>query len=174
MSCLSSTSLCNRVYLYVIRGVHLSSKGEIMVRIAVALLFGLFLRSAAAEVLIKPSEARLPAAADIPTATRAITRGPGVRIVSPDISAEKITSPFPLRIEFEPRGGAKIDPSSVRLTYLRSPNVELADRIKSNVSEKGIELASAEVPPGEHVIRVTVKDSEGRQTSTLLNLNVTK
>ncbi|MEI7430321.1 MAG: hypothetical protein WCL27_07675 [Betaproteobacteria bacterium] len=143
-----------------------------MLRIAVFIVFSFFLRGAIADVLIKPSEALLPAETNIPKASRAITRGPGVRIVSPDISAAQITSPFPLNITFEPRGGAKIDPATVKLTYLRSPNIELAERIKGNVSAKGINLASAEVPPGEHLIRVSVQDDDGRQTSILLNLNV--
>ena len=60
------------------------------------------------------------------------------------------------------------------MTYLRTPNVELVDRVRGGLSEKGIDLATAEVPPGEHQIRLTVQDSEGRQTSTLLNLNVVK
>jgi hypothetical protein len=148
--------------------------GENMLRIGVLLATAaLFANPALADVLIKESEARLPAAAPVP-ASRAITRGPTIRVLSPDVAAQSLSSPFPLRIAFEPHGGAKIDPSSVKLTYLRVPNVELADRIKSGLSEKGVELASAEVPPGEHQIRVTVNDTEGRQSSVVLNLSVVK
>lgn len=127
--------------------------------------------SVAAEVLIKESEAKLPPASATAPATRAITRGPGIRVVSPEGA---VVSPFPLHVVFEPRGGAKIDLSSVRMTYLRTPSVELLDRVRGGLSEKGIDLAIAEVPPGEHQIRLTVQDSEGRQTSTLLDLNVVK
>ena len=138
----------------------------------IALLCGLVMAtSVAAEILIKESEAKLPPAPVTAPATRAITRGPGIRVVSPEGA---VVSPFPLRVVFEPRGGAKIDLSSVRMTYLRTPNVELVDRVRGGLSEKGIDLATAEVPPGEHQIRLTVQDSEGRQTSTLLNLNVVK
>lgn len=129
--------------------------------------------NAVAATLISDAEAKLPAPAKA-VATRAITRGPGIKVVSPDVLAEKVASPFPLRIAFEPRGGSKIDLSSVKLTYLKTPNVELLDRVKDGLSEKGIELASAEVPPGEHQIRVTIQDSEGRQASTILTLNVVK
>lgn len=132
-----------------------------------------FSSGVAAATLISDAEAKLPAPAKV-VATRAITRGPGIKVVSPDASADKIASPFPLRIAFEPRGGSKIDLSSVKLTYLKSPNVELLDRVKGGLSEKGIELANAEVPAGEHQIRVTIQDSEGRQTSTILTLNVVK
>jgi hypothetical protein len=133
----------------------------------------LLINHAFADVLIKEAEARLPAAAPVP-ASRAITRGPTIRVLSPDVTAKSLSSPFPLRIAFEPHGGAKIDPASVKLTYLRIPNIELADRIRNGLTEKGVDLGSAEVPPGEHQIRVTVNDSEGRQSSVVINLSVVK
>ncbi len=130
--------------------------------------------SALAETLIKESEARLPPAPVTATATRSITRGPGIRILSPDAGSLSLASPFPLQIAFEPHGGAKIDLSTVRLTYLRSPSVDLTERVKAGLSEKGIDLKAAEVPPGEHQIRVSVQDSDGRQSNVVLNLNVTR
>jgi hypothetical protein len=60
------------------------------------------------------------------------------------------------------------------LTYLRSPSVDLTERVKAGLSEKGIDLKVAEVPPGEHQIRVSVQDSDGRQSNVVLNLNVTR
>jgi hypothetical protein len=143
-----------------------------MLKAGLTLLCGLLMAtSVAAEVLIKESEAKLPPAPATAPATRAITRGPGIRVVSPEGA---VVSPFPLRVVFEPRGGAKIDLSSVTMTYLRTPNVNLLDRVRGGLSEKGIDLVTAEAPPGEHQVRLTVQDSEGRQTSTLLNLNVVK
>lgn len=124
-----------------------------------------------AATLITDTEAKLPAAEKTIT-TRAITRGPGIRVISPDTSSPKIASPFPLRIAFEPRGGARIDLSSVKLTYLKTPNVELLDRVKQGLTENGIEFPAAEVPTGQHQIRITVQDSEGRQTSNVLTLDV--
>ena len=60
------------------------------------------------------------------------------------------------------------------MTYLRTPNINLLDRVRGGLSEKGIDLVAAEAPPGEHQVRLTVQDSEGRQTSVLLNLNVVR
>lgn len=103
-----------------------------------------------------------------------ITRGPAVKLVSPDPAAESVKSPFSLKVVFEPRGGAKIDPASVRLSYLKSPAVDLTDRVRPGLSERGIQLDGAEVPPGEHQIRVTVQDTEGRQGSTVIHLKIVK
>ncbi len=136
-------------------------------------LLGLLSGPAAAVTLIKDEEARLPAAAGA-LVTRGITRGPGVKMLSPDPAAGAVKSPFNLKVSFEPRGGARIDPASVSVTYLKATPVDLLPRVKAGLSAGGIELAGAEVPPGEHQIRVTVQDSEGRQSSTVLQLNVVK
>lgn len=141
--------------------------------LATMALLGLLSGPAAAVTLIKDEEARLPAAAGA-LVTRGITRGPGVKMLSPDPAAGPVKSPFNLKVSFEPRGGARINPASVSVTYLKATPVDLLPRVKTGLSAGGIELAGAEVPPGEHQIRVTVQDSEGRQSSTVLQLNVVK
>lgn len=142
-----------------------------------SLIVGLLLTVAAhahAQVqLITADEAKLPNATGL-LASRGITRGPAVKIVSPDPSVKDLKGLFDLKIAFEARGGAKIDPASVKLTYLKSPNVELTERVKAGIKAEGIDVSKVSVPPGEHQIRVTVKDDEGRQTSTVLSLNVAK
>ncbi len=124
-------------------------------------------------VLIKEDEARLPAY-EGKLEKRALTRGPGISVESPTSDANIVQSPFKLKVNFEPRGGAKINPESVKVTYLRNPTVDLTDRITTSVSEKGINLSGAEVPPGEHFIRVSVADSDGRKSSTDLRIQVAK
>ena len=121
-------------------------------------------------LLITPEEAKLPNAAQI--ATRGVTRGPGVKQMSPDPSAKGLKGPVDLKIAFEPRGGAKIDANSVTLTYMKTPAVDLTSRVKDSIKPDGIEVNKATLPPGDHQIRVTVKDSEGRQTSQTVNINV--
>jgi hypothetical protein len=91
--------------------------------------------------------------------------------VSPDPAA-KLKGPVDLKIQFEARGGAKIDADSVKLTYMKSPTVDLTDRVKGAIKPEGIDVSKANLPPGEHNIRVTVKDSEGRQTTSTVSINV--
>lgn len=129
--------------------------------------------TAQAQVLITEKEAALPAGSTT-IATRAITRGPAIHVISPDPASTLVKSPFALKVGFEPRGGAKIDPTLVKVVYLRSPAVDLSDRIKVGLTEKGITLESAQAPIGDHQIRVTVQDSEGRQTSQLIAFTVVK
>lgn len=107
--------------------------------------------------LITPDEAKQPPAATKP-ATRAITRGPGVKLASP----ESVSGQFPLKIAFEPRGDSKIDAASVKVEYLKGSGIDLTERVKAGIKPTGIEIPAAAAPAGEHPIRVTVRDSEGR------------
>lgn len=138
-----------------------------------AILMALLPVDGLAAPLIKESEASLPPAVPIGGKIRAITRGPGIRVISPDPSAA-VRSPFNFKLTFEARGGASVDPASVRLIYLKSPSIDLIDRVRPGLSEHGIELTNAEAPVGEHRIRVSLQDSEGRESVAIINLNVVK
>ena len=127
---------------------------------------------AQAVTLIKDSEAKLPAASG-GLATRGVTRGPAIKQVLP-AADEAIKSPFNLKVNFEPRGGATIDPASLKVTYLKSPGVDLTDRLKPALTAGGIDLASAEVPSGEHQLSISITDSEGRQSNSVITLKVGK
>jgi hypothetical protein len=122
--------------------------------------------------LISAKEAALPPAAGT-LATRGISRGPAIKLTSPEADTP-VMAPFDFKVTFEPRGDAKIDPGSVKVVYMKSPFVDLTPRLKSAISANGIDFAKADVPPGTHTIRVTVKDSEGRETNSVLNLVVNK
>ncbi len=141
--------------------------------LAALALLSQFSLPAAAFQLIHDNEARLPASAGALN-TRGITRGPGIKQIAPDPGSGTLKSPLNLKLSFEARGGAKIDPASIRMTYLRANPIDLSPRIKHGVSDQGIELANAEVPPGDHELQVTVQDSEGRKSSHVVKLTVVK
>lgn len=122
--------------------------------------------------LIKSDEAKLPPAGNL-LATRGISRGPGVRLPAAE-QTTGISSPFSLKVAFEPRGGVKIDPAATTVTYLKASPVDLLPRVKSGLSEQGLTLEGAEAPPGEHAIQISVRDSEGRVTHAVLLLHVVK
>ena len=116
--------------------------------------------------LITEEEAKAPNQ-PVPT-TRAITRGPGIRLLS---AHEVRASGFPFKLTFEPRGGAHIQPESVRVEYLKQPVIDLTPRLAGARKGNAIELGSAEVPPGTHPLRVSVRDSEGREAQTVIQLH---
>jgi hypothetical protein len=126
--------------------------------------------ASAAHVLITEEEAKLPPPKGaVATDRRGVTRGPKIKYVE---ESEPIHSPMHLQLTFESFGGAKIDQDSVKVTYLRTPNVDLTPRIKSFVQATGIDIPDVQLPAGDHMVRVDVKDSDGRLGSTSFVLRV--
>jgi hypothetical protein len=138
-----------------------------------ALCAGLALSTAAVAVdLITEDEAKLPAAPKVLT-RGGITRGPSIKVVSPSPDGQ-IKAPFAMKVDFQPHGGSKIDASSVKVTYLRKPAVDLTPRLKSAISESGISLMDARVPAGSHDLKIDVTDVEGRTKSETVSFTVVK
>ena len=125
---------------------------------------------AGATQLITDEEAKLPPPKGAVAAERrGILRGPKVDVILP---GDTLHSPLHLQLKFEAFGGAKIDPDSVKMTFLRTPNVDLTPRIKPFVQAAGIDMPDTELPPGEYTIRVDIKDSDGRTGTTSFVLKV--
>ena len=122
--------------------------------------------------LITPAEAQLPPLKGaVASASRGITRNPRIELVDTP-SEGAIHSPMHLQLKFQAFGGAQIDPSAVQVTYLKSPEVDLTERVKPFVQASGIDMPDAVLPPGDHVLRVDVKDSDGRTGTTSFTLKV--
>jgi hypothetical protein len=128
------------------------------------------LGTAAATPLITDDEARMPPPKGAITAnTRGILRGPKVGVISPNEAGH---SPLRLQLKFETFGGATINIESVKVLYLRTPNVDLTARVKPFIQADGIDMPDVELPPGEYMVRVDVKDSDGRPGSVSFTLRV--
>src|SRR5579871_3875087 len=88
---------------------------------------------AANVVLITPEEAKLPPPKlAVAMSARGVTRDPQIELIQ-DIDPTK--SPTHFQLKFVAHGGAKIDPTSVQMTYLRTPDVDLTQRIKPFVTD---------------------------------------
>jgi len=124
--------------------------------------------------LITPAEAQLPPLKGaVASASRGITRGPRIELIDAP-SDGTIHSPMHLQLKFQAFGGAQVDPNAVQVTYLRSPEVDLTSRVKPFVQASGIDVPEAVLPPGDHVLRVDVKDTDGRTGTTSFTLKVTQ
>jgi hypothetical protein len=121
---------------------------------------------ALAEPLIHPAEAALPSQPDLGMTMRGLTRGPEIELESPGDS-KSTTSPTFLKIRFKGRNNAAIERNSVKVTYLKSPLVDLTPRLQNYISADGIMMENAELPSGVHAIKVDVKDSQGRSSTAL-------
>jgi hypothetical protein len=138
--------------------------------ILVALPAAMPLRAFAAQ-LITEEEAKLPAQKGaVPNSGRGITRGP--KILVPDEESGTMSSPIRLQVKFRAFGGSSVDLDALKVTYLKSPVVDLTSRIKPFVQPTGIDMPDAQLPPGEHLLRVDIKDSDGRPASISFLLKI--
>jgi hypothetical protein len=126
--------------------------------------------SASAAPLITAEEAALPPQKGaVPNTGRGITRGPKIQV--PEATAAQ-ASPLRFQIKFQTFGGSSIDLEALKVTYLKSPVVDLTPRIKPFAQAAGIDMPDAQLPPGEHLVRVDVKDSDGRPASVSFLLKI--
>lgn len=129
---------------------------------ALALVFATA-NSASSFELITSTEAALPAAPVLSLQLRGSpTRRPAVVIVSPPPTAGQLNSPLDLKLQFQAFGGATIDPSTVVVTYLKQPAIDLTQRLTPFITAQGIDIPQAQVPPGKHQFWIELKDNEGR------------
>ena len=99
--------------------------------------------------------------------------GPTIEIVSPPSDVRQV-SPIRLLARFTTYAGTEVDKETVRLIYIKTPLIELTDRVRDFITTKGIDLNNAEVPPGIHTIRIQLKDSAGRTGSTYLTFVIVR
>ena len=122
--------------------------------------------------LITEEEAKLPPQKGaVANSARGITRGPKIQV--PDGEAAAQSSPMRFQVRFQTFGGSSIDLDALKVTYLKSPVVDLTPRIKPFVQATGIDMPGAQLPPGDHLVRVDIKDSDGRAASTSFLLKIT-
>jgi hypothetical protein len=122
--------------------------------------------------LITKAEANLPAAPPTQLAMRGLTRGPSVDQRSPSAEALTPLGPLTLDVAFEAHNGASVDPGTVRVTYLKDPAVDLTQRLKPYITPAGIKAGDVDVPPGLHLIRIDLTDTQGRSTSAVMKIQV--
>jgi len=135
--------------------------------ICLTLIYLFFQSAAIAQVrLITDEEAKTPSQ-HVGT-TRAITRGPSVKLLTPsDVKAKS----FAFKLMLEPRGGALLNTSTLRVEYLKQPPIDLTPRVQSSLVGNVLEMTNLTVPIGEHPLRISIRDSEGREGSTLIHLS---
>jgi len=127
-----------------------------------------FSEAAAGTVLITDQEAKLPPDTNI-VGSRSITRGPRIEYIHHDGPAR---SPLHFQMKFQSFGGSTIVVQSLRLIYLKTPDVDLTSRVMPFALASGIDIPDAEIPSGEHYLQAEVADSEGRTRTEIFVLKI--
>ena len=141
---------------------------KLIQKIALGLFILASSQACAGTVLITEQEASLPAERVV-LGPRGITRGPRIDLVEPD---ETASSPMHFQLKFQSFGGARINTDSLRVTYLKIPEIDITPRVRPFAHAAGIDIPDAEIPAGEHYIRAEVTDTEGRVRSSVFVLKI--
>lgn len=128
------------------------------------LAMGLMTGAARAEWLIQPDEARAP---DAPASLRLpmslVSNGPRITVHKPEL-LNQVRSPVDILVTFAPsESGAKPDLSTLRVHLLKFINIDITDRMKKYIKGDRLDVTGAEVPTGNHRLRVTVADVTGQE-----------
>lgn len=131
--------------------------------------------SATAFELITAAEAALPSGSPPSFEVRGSpARLPTITVEQPPLGGGAVYSPLELKLDFRAFGGAQIDPTSVVITYVKNPNIDISPRIKPFITASGIDIAQAEMPPGLHQFWIELKDTDGRIGGREFDIRVVK
>ena len=125
-------------------------------------------QACAGTVLITEQEASLPPETAV-VGSRGITRGPRIELVQP---RETSHSPMRFQLKFQSFGGVAINIDSLRMVYLKTPEIDITPRVARFAQAIGVDIPDAEIPAGEHYIRVELADFDGRTRSSIFVLKV--
>jgi hypothetical protein len=126
----------------------------------------------AATPLVTAEEAQLPA--DNSRLRTGIERGLDIVPVYPAPKSAAIQSPFNFRVKFRAHGNTQIHLDSLVIIYKKSPAIDLTERVKPFVQPDGINMPTAEVPPGAHRILILLRDSVGHEGQADIRFEVEK
>jgi len=137
-------------------------------------LMAVSVQQVAAEELwfISPDEAAFaPAPEESLIRSRGLnTKGPKIDVLKP-VEDTPQQSPLEILIRFYPNPAA-VNPESVKVQLVKFISIDITDRVKPYLSASGIEVKEATIPPGSHLVRVSVSDGEGETSSRDIELQV--
>jgi hypothetical protein len=152
------------------QGGRMHNTSRLVLKIVIGLLAPAFasLSAAAGTVLITEQEARLPSE-QFTVPWRGISRAPQIELVELGASVQ---SPMHFQVKFRAFGGSEISVDTLQMTYLKTPEVDLVPRVARFLRSNGIDIPDAEIPPGDHFLRIAISDSNGRTRSSVIELKV--
>lgn len=122
--------------------------------------------------LISPEEAAYaPAPEESLIRSRGLnSKGPRIDVLKPadDVPQQ---SPLEILVQFHPNPVA-VNPDSVKVQLVKFISIDITDRVKPYLSESGINVKEANIPPGRHLVRITVSDGKGETNSKEIELQV--
>ncbi len=99
--------------------------------------------------------------------------GPQIEVVEPPPDAE-YKAPIRLIITFTPREGTQVDLKSFRLEYLKLISIDITGRVAGYLGPTGVRIERADLPPGDHKLRITLKDTKRGISQQVYSVKIAK
>jgi hypothetical protein len=99
--------------------------------------------------------------------------GPRIEVVEPPADAE-YRAPIRLIISFMPREGTQVDLKTFKLEYLKVISIDITGRVAGYLEPTGVRIEKADLPPGDHKLRITLKDTKGGISQQVYSVKIAK
>ncbi len=99
--------------------------------------------------------------------------GPGIKVIEPPPDAE-YKAPIRLIINFVPKEGTAVDVKTFRLEYLKFVSIDITRRVANYVGPGGVNVEKADLPAGDHKLRITIKDTQGGISQQVYSVKIAK
>jgi len=125
----------------------------------------------AALALLSPEEAAQPAEKSFGFAGNLASEGPYISV--PEEAEALAQQEFKLAIDFAPKDGSEVLPSTVKLECLKENPIDLTERVLPYASKEGLLIDKVALPPGLYRFRVSIGDVKGRMSEKDFTIKVT-
>jgi len=132
----------------------------------------LSLAATAGPVIITEGEAMLQ---DVPTFKGPgddVADGPRITVLSPQ-DGKAYTGPVDIEVLFEQvPGGPGVRPDTLRVVYVKLWDIDITERFLPYLQANRLYVERARIPPGRHLIRVSIADLAGKTSTRLVRVIV--
>jgi len=128
--------------------------------------------AASAEWLITPQEAAAPGSWDAPLEllSSSAGNGPSIQLRKP-LVLQKVYPPVDILIEIlTGNSGAAPNMASFKVVLLKLFNIDITERVRKYIKGNVLDVRGAELPEGDHKLRVSVADGAGNLSQRDLRL----
>lgn len=100
-----------------------------------------------------------------------LNQGPSIVVVAPAANAV-LETPCNIKIRFEQTGPASVDLATLKVTLMTLWGIDLTERVRPYASREGIHMANADIPKGQHTLKIAISDADGRESYRILTVMI--
>lgn len=101
-----------------------------------------------------------------------VTDGPRITVLSPQ-DGKAYAGPVDVEVLFEQvPGGPGVRPDTLRVVYVKLWEIDITERFLPYLQGNRLHVEQARIPPGRHLIRVSIADQAGKMSTRVVRVIV--